>query len=512
VKDRHSASPRSGRGIGLARRIRGPRALGLGLGALCVAGALAQHGAAPWVWALLVFNGFAWPHVAYAWAQRSRDPHAAEHRNLLIDSLLGGFWVPAMAFNVLPSTLIVTMLAMDNLAVGGGRLFARGLVALAAGAAAAALLLGVHVEPAASLTTVVAALPFLVVFPLTIGFTTYKLSMRLARERAQAQQSARLHQATLDAMQAGIVLYDADDRLVLCNDDFRRLYGALAPLLVPGIRFEELVREALARGLVPQARGDEERWLHERLRRHADPAGAVIREFAGDRWRRIVEQRLPDGSLLAFSTDVTDLVRNERELRRLNDERDAFARQLQVLNSRLHRLSLTDPLTGLANRRLFELRLGEEWQRAQRHGIPLSLLIVDVDHFKRFNDRHGHPAGDACLRQLAERLASCARRAGDLVARLGGEEFVLLLPHCDAAEAAETARRCLAAIDAAAIAHGDSPVSDHVSVSIGVAQARFDGSMNDSSALVDAADAALYRGKSAGRGRVVAASCPVPLA
>ena len=129
------------------------------------------------------------------------------------------------------------------------------------------------------------------------------------------------------------------------------------------------------------------------------------------------------------------------------------------------------------------------------------MLLIDVDHFKRFNDRYGHPVGDGCLRQVAAVIATCARRAGDLAARYGGEEFALLLPHAGPADALALAHRCVDALAALAIPHADSPVAPHVTVSIGVAS-RICTPGGDTDPLVLAADAALYRAKHAGRARV----------
>ena len=192
-------------------------------------------------------------------------------------------------------------------------------------------------------------------------------------------------------------------------------------------------------------------------------------------------------------------------IRRTGLSRSTINQRLDALNAELARLSDTDALTGLANRRQFDRRLAEEWSRAHRHGMPLSLLIFDVDHFKRFNDRHGHVAGDQCLRQVAQLLRDCARRPADLVARLGGEEFAMLLPQEDAASAMVQAQRCLRAIRTAALAHGDSPVGAVVSVSIGGAHAGAVGREDPATSLVAAADAALYTAKESGRDRAVMA-------
>src|SRR5437868_2903027 len=110
------------RGLQFAKRIYPARIIGLGLGFFCVASVFYQSQVNSFIWALLIFNGFLWPYVAYWLAMRSADPYRAELRNLIVDSLLGGFWVPLMAFNLLPSAIIIIMLSMDNIAAGGLRL------------------------------------------------------------------------------------------------------------------------------------------------------------------------------------------------------------------------------------------------------------------------------------------------------------------------------------------------------------------------------------------------------
>jgi len=187
----------------------------------------------------------------------------------------------------------------------------------------------------------------------------------------------------------------------------------------------------------------------------------------------------------------------------------------------LRRDSLTDSLTGIANRRHFDQSLAREWLIARRACNPVSLLMLDVDHFKSFNDRYGHPKGDACLRQLAQVLLGVARRPSDLVARCGGEEFVILLPNTARSGAEHVARRALEAVEASGIFHRDSPTpSHHVTVSIGIAchdeqspcwpntaqDMRFVVGASpgcDGSDLVLAADRALYSAKRAGRARAV---------
>lgn len=159
----------------------------------------------------------------------------------------------------------------------------------------------------------------------------------------------------------------------------------------------------------------------------------------------------------------------------------------------------TDGLTGLANRRCFDEVAPREWLRAQRSGAPLSLLLVDIDHFKQFNDRHGHPAGDRCLQQVATALAS-ALRDDDLVARVGGEEFAVLLPRCSFAQAQTAAERLRDAVERLAVPHGGLSGQTHVTVSLGLALAPPDAD-GDAAGLIARADRALYQAKRAGRNR-----------
>jgi diguanylate cyclase (GGDEF)-like protein len=176
---------------------------------------------------------------------------------------------------------------------------------------------------------------------------------------------------------------------------------------------------------------------------------------------------------------------------------------LEGANRQLEQLTLTDPLTGLANRRRFSQALTAEGDRARRKGIPLSVAMIDVDHFKGFNDRYGHPAGDECLRQVARIVDRSTRGSTDLACRYGGEEFVLILPGADAVAAAAVAERARAAVAALAIEHAGS-VSGVVTVSIGTSSLV----PTDTDAveqLVVRADGALYRAKHNGRDQVCTA-------
>lgn len=183
--------------------------------------------------------------------------------------------------------------------------------------------------------------------------------------------------------------------------------------------------------------------------------------------------------------------------------------QLQETNYDLEDLARHDSLTGVANRRLFDAELEAECERSNRGETPLSLLMIDVDHFKLYNDIMGHQAGDVCLTRVAQAIADNLRRPGDLVARYGGEEFAVILPVTTpdgAAERAEDIRQVVAQLG---IQHPDPQVNGPVTISIGVASLWPGAQRVEPAALISAADAALYRAKRDGRNCVRMAEAPV---
>jgi diguanylate cyclase (GGDEF)-like protein len=181
-----------------------------------------------------------------------------------------------------------------------------------------------------------------------------------------------------------------------------------------------------------------------------------------------------------------------------------YARLLELATT-LRQLTSVDALTGIANRRAFDLALDSDWRQATRNGSAFSLLLIDVDHFKKFNDCYGHIAGDDCLRAVAQTLAGNARRAGDVVARYGGEEFAVLLPNTDREEAMLLAERMCETVRQRNIAHTPSEAAQ-VTISVGVATCRPSDKAVLASTLVEAADKALYVAKQSGRNRVAASS------
>jgi len=186
---------------------------------------------------------------------------------------------------------------------------------------------------------------------------------------------------------------------------------------------------------------------------------------------------------LAFSTDLRHVARS----------RDQYAR-----------LATVDGLTGIANRRRFDTVLQDEWQRAQRGLRPLSLLMIDVDYFKAFNDRYGHAAGDTCLRHIAQTGEAGLQRNGGLFSRYGGEEFGVILPNTDATDALRVAEAFRQAIADQSTPHEDSP-HGRITVSIGIATTRHEASLSPDELQVHA-DRALYAAKQQGRNRVSAAA------
>jgi two-component system, cell cycle response regulator len=169
----------------------------------------------------------------------------------------------------------------------------------------------------------------------------------------------------------------------------------------------------------------------------------------------------------------------------------------------LQRAAMVDPLTMIANRRHFDAFLEKEWQRSLRSGLPLSLVVLDVDHFKLYNDTLGHPAGDACLQQVAQAIASHALRPTDLAARYGGEEFVLLFAETDADSAYLLAESIRAHVESLQLPHPRSPTSLWITVSIGVSSI-LPCQLDSTESLFVAADRAMYVAKESGRNQVQA--------
>lgn len=180
------------------------------------------------------------------------------------------------------------------------------------------------------------------------------------------------------------------------------------------------------------------------------------------------------------------------------ERRMEFSKQLEEANRRLKRLTLIDGLTSIANRRYFDEFLEKEWQRSMRDNKPISLIMVDIDFFKNYNDMYGHQAGDDCLKQVAAILNNIAKRPGDLAARYGGEEFAVILSGTDLKQAGVLAENANKKLKQTRIPHSDSQAADYVTLSLGVASIipRHGTKPYD---LIKVADKALYKAKNSGR-------------
>ena len=332
----------------------------------------------------------------------------------------------------------------------------------------------------------------------SLGTAFARMAGRL--QARDARIVAMQEELTASEGQHRLLAENANDMIVRYSPDFRRLYVSPACRDLLGYEPEELIGRHPRETMHPDDQQALEQPLFGRLLAGDTTARAsfrALRKDGGYVWLEISFRRLKDGSgYVAVSRDVS--------------ERMALEARLEEANRRLELLARRDGLTRLANRRRFDEALGAEYRLATRLGLPLAVIMLDVDRFKAFNDTYGHPGGDACLQALAGILNTRCRRPADLSARYGGEEFVLLLPNTDAVGALAMAECIHAAVRALAIPHAGSEFGV-VTVSVGVAAMAPD-SLQGPAALIEAADAALYQAKRAGRNTVRLADAPAELA
>ena len=187
---------RQGKGLSFARRIYRPRIIGTAMCCISVIAALSPLAKPDWVWALLLVNGFVWPHLAYRLATRSQFPYEAEQRNLVLDALFSGFWVALLQFTPLTTVTLLSMVSMNNVAAGGKRLLIRGALAQVLGAGVAALLFGLQFNPSVSLVQVYACLPMLTLYPMAIGMVCYQLAIKLSEHKRALSALSRIDSLT----------------------------------------------------------------------------------------------------------------------------------------------------------------------------------------------------------------------------------------------------------------------------------------------------------------------------
>ena len=291
-------------------------------------------------------------------------------------------------------------------------------------------------------------------------------------------------------MADALVMFDAEDRLVLCNDRYREFFPKTAHLRVPGTPFRDILRASVALGEQGGVdASDAEDWIAKTCASLHVPGETMI-ELGDGRWLQTRVRSTADGGSLSVLTDVTATRLAQEKLSELNRQLEALAR--------------LDGLTGLMNRRAFDEALEAELRRSSRSGAPLSLLMIDVDRFKAFNDAYGHPAGDACLKTIAGVLSGGVGRPFDRCARYGGEEFAVILPETPPEGALRVAEVMREGVRALGIPHAGSDFGV-VTISIGAATLRPGGGPEATAKnLLHRADAALYDAKATGRDRVAA--------
>jgi diguanylate cyclase (GGDEF)-like protein len=316
---------------------------------------------------------------------------------------------------------------------------------------------------------------------------------------ARAKSSDVAHLYAVRLMQHLVVptfVIDPRRRVVIWNRACERLTGVSASEVLGTSEhwraFYEKRRYCLA-DLVALGRPDRLADLYSQYAVHADNGAG----FSAENW--CVMPKLGNHLYLAIDAgpihdEAGNLIAVVETLRDMTDQKRA--------EMALKTLAAKDGLTGLANRRAFDQTLESEWLRAQRTRKPLALLFADVDHFKLFNDRHGHQSGDECLRAVANIVGAEALRPTDLAARYGGEEFAIILPETDRDGACKVAERLRQAVLNLRLAHGAPRAGSHVTLSVGVA-IQIPGIETGPELLLGHADQALYAAKRLGRNRVI---------
>lgn len=310
-----------------------------------------------------------------------------------------------------------------------------------------------------------------------------------------------LLQGVLKAVRTGIIVFDAGQRIVLWNDWVEQ-HSRIAAGDVIGKTFTEVfpdMVEGRTHAAISEAlRNNFASLLSQTLNKAPFPLYSTpIDAAAGTRMQQAVHvmplqvPTMPRHCLVQI-TDVSMAVSREKKLRE----------QAVELQSQ----SLVDGLTGIANRRRFDLHLEHEFRNAKRNNTPLSLIMIDVDYFKNYNDNYGHQRGDDCLVQIASALERALNRSNDLVSRYGGEEFAVILPNTNEDGALRVANALHAEVESLMLSHAWSGVADHVTVSLGVSTLTPEPAANTGN-LIHAADRALYQAKRSGRNCVVVNAC-----
>ena len=306
------------------------------------------------------------------------------------------------------------------------------------------------------------------------------------RIEADLLQSRNLLSAALSGMSDGLAMFDANDVLMFCNEQYRETFALTAHVRVPGMPLRKILEEAVRTGEqsdIPENETDQ--WIDYVLSTVHDMIEREV-QLSNGHWLRVRTRRAEDGISIVTVSDITQAKLAQEALLTLTDQ--------------LKSLAGTDGLTGLPNRRAFDHTLVEEFKSTAEAGEPLSLLMIDVDHFKSYNDIYGHLAGDDCLKTIGNCLQQLVREPRDVAARFGGEEFAMILPATDEDDASFIAEEMRSILAEMALAHeGNTPPT--VTVSIGISTVSASDCNRSTEELVRRADHALYEAKRAGRNR-----------
>ena len=318
-------------------------------------------------------------------------------------------------------------------------------------------------------------------------------------ERKQSEEalmeSEEKYRSILNASPDDITITDLEGRIIMVSPAAKKMFGY-------ELNFDEFTSMRLVDFIVPE---DVERAQSNILRMYqgGDPRPNEYRGVRKD--RSIFDIEVNSGFILNSNgqpTKMVFIVRDITERKLAEQQIQELFQQLEIEKNTAHFNSITDSLTRLANRRYFDEALKTEFYRLKRTGSTLSLIMLDVDHFKKFNDTYGHLAGDDCLRQIGTTLKRIVGRVPDIVARYGGEEFVVILPETENVGAETLAERIRNAVEALAIAHSASDISNYVTVSLGVVTADT-SRLASPERIVALADEALYSAKKSGRNQLV---------
>jgi PAS domain S-box-containing protein len=318
-------------GADSVRHGRVARGIGFGLGGLMLVAAGLQQDVPPWQLLVVAVIALGWPQLAHAHGLRAGRGLQAERHNRWVDAALAGLACAAVGFDPFLTTLLVVIHGLGPLLIGGLRPFVVALAMQAAAALAGVLLFGLQPRPAAGPWVLATGALFASGGLLSIAWRVRQGASRQRQALRQARRSTQIQRSMLDQLDASIVLYDSDDRLVMANSRFRDRLQDHAEHLAPGTPYDQLARQAVRAGHVLEARVGPEAWLQQRLQQRDAPHAVTLRD---DRWERIVDRRLADGSRLSLATDVTELVhqRRERDAAR-RDAHDARARLIDAIEA-----------------------------------------------------------------------------------------------------------------------------------------------------------------------------------